>query len=251
MSQNQRVFAVVAHPDDIEFGMAGTLFLLQAAGYDIHYMNIANGCCGSLEHDSETTAAIRLQESQNAAAELNAVFHPPLCNDIEIFYEKELLRKMSSIMRHVAPDIVLTHALNDYMEDHVNTARLAISAAFTRGMPNFPVDPQHPAIDNTLTVYHAQPHGNRDQLGRIHHADFYIDIDSVIEKKAQILALHKSQKEWLDQSQGMDAYLECMKDISRETGTFSGNSTYAEGWTRHSHLGFCEAAADPLSRILQ
>ncbi|MFA6111669.1 MAG: PIG-L family deacetylase, partial [Candidatus Latescibacterota bacterium] len=35
------VFAVAAHPDDIEFGMAGTLLLLARAGCRLHYLNIA------------------------------------------------------------------------------------------------------------------------------------------------------------------------------------------------------------------
>ena len=42
-----RAFAVAAHPDDIEFMMAGTLILLGRAGYELHYMTIANGSCGS------------------------------------------------------------------------------------------------------------------------------------------------------------------------------------------------------------
>jgi LmbE family N-acetylglucosaminyl deacetylase len=39
--------AIAAHPDDIEFMMAGTLILLKHAGYDIHYMNVATGSCGT------------------------------------------------------------------------------------------------------------------------------------------------------------------------------------------------------------
>ena len=41
--------AIAAHPDDIEFYMAGTLLLLKRAGYEIHYMNVANGNCGSVD----------------------------------------------------------------------------------------------------------------------------------------------------------------------------------------------------------
>ncbi len=37
------VFAIVAHPDDIEFMMAGTLFLLKDAGADIHLWNDLSG----------------------------------------------------------------------------------------------------------------------------------------------------------------------------------------------------------------
>ena len=40
-------FALVAHPDDIEFMMAGTLVLLGQLGYELHYMNLANGSAGS------------------------------------------------------------------------------------------------------------------------------------------------------------------------------------------------------------
>ena len=39
--------AIAAHPDDIEFVMAGTLLRLAETGWSIHYFNIANGCCGS------------------------------------------------------------------------------------------------------------------------------------------------------------------------------------------------------------
>ena len=52
------VLAVSCHPDDIEFGMAGTMFLLKDAGCEIHYVNVANGCAGSLEHTPEETAAL-------------------------------------------------------------------------------------------------------------------------------------------------------------------------------------------------
>jgi hypothetical protein len=42
--------AIGAHPDDIEFTMAGTLALLKKAGFRIHCLNIASGSCGSLEY---------------------------------------------------------------------------------------------------------------------------------------------------------------------------------------------------------
>ena len=244
-----RVFAIVAHPDDIEFNMAGTLLLLKQAGCEIHYMNIANGSCGSMQHNAQETARIRLEESKAAAEFLGATFHAPLCNDLEIFYNHDLLTKLSSFMRDVSPDILLTHATNDYMEDHNNAGRLAVSASFTRGMPNYPVDPPRAAVNHDITVYHAQPHGNRDMLGNLHLPNLYVSIDSVIDNKTEALSKHVSQKHWLDQSQGMDAYLEDMKEISKECGSLSKVYTYAEGWTRHSHIGFCDSGSDPLSEL--
>ena len=39
--------------------MSGTLILLKEAGFAIHYMNLANGCCGTTEYDAETITKIR------------------------------------------------------------------------------------------------------------------------------------------------------------------------------------------------
>ena len=71
-------FAIAAHPDDIEFVMAGTMMLLKDAGYELHYMTIANGSCGSSELDAATIARIRRDEARAAAAYLGATFHERL-----------------------------------------------------------------------------------------------------------------------------------------------------------------------------
>lgn len=245
-----RIFAIAAHPDDIEFCMGGTLILLARAGCEVHYMNIANGSCGSVENDAETIASIRLREAKNAARCIEAVFHPPLVTDIEILYEKRLLAKVSSVMRAVAPDILLVPSPQDYMEDHMNTCRLAVTAAFCRSFRNFPVDPPREPIPNEVTVYHAQPHGNRDALNRLVRPDFFVNIDSVIEEKAGMLAEHKSQKEWLDHSQGLNAFLDTMRAYVREMGQLSTRCEFAEGWRRHNPLGLCAFSADPLADLL-
>ena len=65
-----------------------------------------------------------------------------------------------------------------------------------------------------------------------------------------MLALHASQKEWLDESQGMDSYLMAMEGASRKVGEMSGRFAYAEGWQRRLHLGFCAEDADPLAEAL-
>ena len=164
-ASKKRAFAVAAHPDDIEFVMAGTLILLAQAGYEIHYMNIANGCCGSSEFSAEHTAVAREKEAIAAADSIGAEFHPSLVNDLEIFYNDETLKQLAAVMREVSPEILLVHSPSDYMEDHMNACRLAVTAAFARGMPNYPTIPPRPPVEQTVTIYHAQPHGNRDPLG--------------------------------------------------------------------------------------
>ena len=274
-----RVLAIAAHPDDIEFCMAGTLILLGRAGCELHYMNIANGSCGSVEHDARTIAAIRLAEAQSAARRIGAAFHPPLVPDIEILYEPSLLARVASVMRDVAPDILLVPSPQDYMEDHMNACRLAVTAAFCRSMPNYAVDPPRPPVDNPVVVYHAQPYGNRDGLNQLVVPDLLVDIGSVMAEKASMLAEHRSQKEWLDHSQGLDAYLETMREharemceharemceharemrdharevreCAREMGARSGRFEFAEGWRRHNPLGLCDPGADPLAELLR
>src|SRR5512147_1682687 len=110
--------------------MAGTLILLRRAGYEIHYMNIANGSCGTTEYSKEEIIAIRRAEAQAAAASIGALFHESLVDDLAIFYEPGLLARVAAVMRAVAPEILLLQSPQDYMEDHQNAARLGVTAAF-------------------------------------------------------------------------------------------------------------------------
>lgn len=244
------VLAVAAHPDDIEFLMAGTLLLLGRAGYELHYWNLANGCCGSTENDEWATARIRREEAIRAAHSIGAYFHESICPDLGIFYDRPTLARVASVIREVAPEIILTHAPVDYMEDHTNTCRLVVTGAFSRAMPNFPVDPPRPTASSSTTIYHAQPYSHRDPLGQLVIPDFFVDVTPVLEDKVQMLAMHQSQKEWLDASQGLDSYLQTLRDLDAEAGKLSGKFAYAEGWRKHLHLGFCGPTDNPLAAAL-
>src|SRR5689334_9699955 len=129
--------AIAAHPDDIEFTMAGTLLLLREAGWRTHYLNISTGSCGSLVHKAGALRKIRRGEAMNAARVLGATFHESRADDLEIIYSVPLLRWLTGVIREVKPSIVLTHSPQDYMEDHTETCRLAVTATFARGIPNF------------------------------------------------------------------------------------------------------------------
>lgn len=244
------VLGVAAHPDDIEFMMSGTMMLLGDAGFDLHYMNVANGSCGTAVLPRDEIVAIRTREAQQAAQALGAVFHSPLVDDIDILYDPIQLRRLGAVVRQVAPDILLLQAPEDYMEDHTNCARLGVTAAFCRGMRNFVTEPPVPPVDKPVAVYHALPWGLQDQLRRPVQAEFYVDVSGVLSRKRSMLACHRSQKEWLDKSQGLDSYLNTMEDNCRAMGAASGRFEYAEGWRRHSHLGFCDEQYDPLTAAL-
>jgi LmbE family N-acetylglucosaminyl deacetylase len=242
--------AIAAHPDDIEFLMAGTLLLLRRQGWETHYFNIASGNVGSMRWDAAKTARVRRKEARAAAGQLGAQWHPPISNDLEIFYTDALLRKVCAVVRAAAPAIVLTHSLEDYMEDHMIAARLAVTAAFARGMPNYRTTPARRAVNQPTTVYHALPHGLCDGLRRRIVPDLFVNTNSVHAEKRAALACHASQKEWLDATQGMDSYLRALDQFSAEVGRMSRQYKHAEGWRRHAHLGFCREDDDPLRDLL-
>lgn len=240
------VLAIAAHPDDIEFVMAGTLLRLAALGWELHYFNLANGCCGSKSMGREQCASVRLAEAQASAAALGAAFYPPICNDLEVFYTPELHARVAAAVRQVQPAIILTHALIDYMEDHQNTARLAVGAAFARGIPNFATTPPMLSYDAPVAIYHAQPHGNRDPMGQLVKPDYCVDVTAHRDMKRHLLSLHASQGEWLGDTQALSSYLDTMEELNREVGQLSGQYELAEGWRKHHHLGFSAPNFDPL-----
>ena len=242
-------FAIACHPDDIEFMMAGTLTRLKEdLGYEIHYMNIANGSLGSEVYKAEELIKIRREEAVNSAKLMGAVYHESITNDLEVFYNSEQLAKVVAEIRKVKPQIVLTHGPYDYMEDHVNAGRLATSAAFCRGMMNFR-NVTEPMFSDEIAVYHSLPLSLKDQLNKPVIPDVFVDVTGVIEKKRAFLTCHRSQKEWLDASQGMDAYLDDMQNRCEAMGKLAGFCDFAEGWIHHNPCGFCAEDFDPLAEI--
>ncbi len=244
------VLAIGAHPDDIEFLMAGTLVLLRQAGCETHCLTLASGSCGSAVYSAARLRAIRRRESRAAARVLGAISHTSLVDDLEIYYERDTLARLAALVREINPGILLVPSPQDYMEDHTNTCRLAVSAAFVRGMRNFRTRPARQPVSGEVTVYHAMPHGLRDPLRRRVIPGAFVNTTRVQEQKRAALAQHRSQQDWLDTSQGLNEYLRTMEGFGLELGRMSRRFRYAEGWRRHLHYGFCAPGADPLRDLL-
>jgi hypothetical protein len=68
--------------------------------------------------------------------------------------------------------------------------------------------------------------------------------------KREALAAHKSQRGWLDTSQGISSFLLAMENMRLEVGRMSKRFKCAEGWRRHLHLGFSATDDDPLDEAL-
>ncbi len=242
--------AIGAHPDDIEFKMAGTLLLLKQAGWEIHCLNVSSGNCGSQHVPPDELADVRAREAREAADRLGAVWHPPFSSDLEILYDLYHLRRLAAVLHEVAPDIVLTHPPADYMEDHMITCRLAVTAAFTHSMPNFRTEPPTRPPFKEVAVYHAMPHGLCDGLRNPVTPDAFVDVTAMQEAKLHALRAHQSQQDWLDVSQGQNSYLAEMQRQDRAAGRLSGRFECSEGWRRHLHWGYTSEDCDPLGEAL-
>jgi N-acetylglucosamine malate deacetylase 1 len=242
--------AITAHPDDIEFRIAGALLLLKDRGWDIHCWNLCSGSLGSTVMTAAQTARTRRAEAREAARLMGAGWFPPLVPDMELLYELRHVRRICSVIREVKPTVILTHPPQDYMEDHMVACRLTVTGAFARNIPNHPCTPRRPPMMEPCTIYHCVPHGLGNNIREPFTPDLFVDITGVHARKRAALACHRSQKEWLDASQGMDSYLAAMDAEAVHLGRQSRRFKLAEAFRRHLHYGYCEAGDDPLAAAL-
>ena len=231
---SQRVLSLMAHPDDAEFFCAGTLIRMQEKGWEVHIASMTPGDCGSMELPPAQIARTRLEEGRRAAAMVRGQFHCLDCRDLLVCYDAPTIRRAVELVRTVAPAIVITHNPRDYMVDHEVTSTLARTACFGAPAPNFQTGalPGARAVAGIPHLYYAMPIEGIDIFGEAAPFSMAIDISGVIGLKADMLACHRSQREWLRAQHGMDEYIEAMKRWSAEVGRRAGVG-YAEGFRQH------------------
>jgi hypothetical protein len=74
LTPDRIAIAIAAHPDDIEFYMAGTLLRLKEADWEIHYLNLSSGNCGSLTLSAAKTRATRRCAMTSKSSMISAPF---------------------------------------------------------------------------------------------------------------------------------------------------------------------------------
>jgi LmbE family N-acetylglucosaminyl deacetylase len=108
----QRVLAIGAHPDDIEFGAGGTIAAWADAGTSVTMVIVTDGSKGTWDPDvaPDDLAATRVAEQEAAAAVLGVAEIRHLERvDGELEYTTELRREMCRHIREVKPDVVISH----------------------------------------------------------------------------------------------------------------------------------------------
>jgi N-acetylglucosamine malate deacetylase 1 len=226
--------SVLAHPDDAEFLCAGSLIrLAREHGWEIHIASMTAGDCGSAELPAEEIGRVRRAEGARAAARVGGRYHCLEERDLLVFYNESTLAKVTRLLRQVRPRLVFTHSPSDYMLDHEVTSAVVRAAAFAAPIPNFLADRGlGPVLGHIPHLYYCDPIEGKDPLGREVPPGFCIDVGTVLEEKAAMLASHASQREWLLKHHGIDQYVQAMRDWGAARGRACGVAC-AEGFRQH------------------
>lgn len=126
-----RVLAVGAHPDDLEIYAWGSLCAWAAMGADLTLAVATDGAAGGRMPTADL-ARLRMAEATDAAAALGAVPHLLGFPDGALFPDAALIGALRELVRATGPDVIVTHAANDYHADHrALSVALAQAAGFS------------------------------------------------------------------------------------------------------------------------
>ncbi|MBE9506452.1 MAG: PIG-L family deacetylase [Chloroflexi bacterium] len=219
-----RVMVVGAHPDDPEFGCAGTVVKWAQAGKAITYVLLTSGDKGSSDPDLHPgqLAALREEEQQAAARDLGVeqvIFlrYP----DGVLENTLELRRRLASLIRQHRPHIVITiDPWRRYQlhPDHRAAGQAALDAIYSaREWHIFPEQ----------LVGEVEPWRVREvYLFWTDRADYWEDISESIERRISALARHDSQV-----GVDMERLAERIREWTREMGEEPGYE-HAEAFKR-------------------
>ncbi|MHB0997678.1 MAG: PIG-L deacetylase family protein [Armatimonadota bacterium] len=216
------ILALGAHPDDIEFLCAGTLFKYKQQGHNIFIALTTSGNQGSNEYDSrEEIAAVREAEQLEAAKVLGAEVRFMRFDDEGLINTPESRRAVINAMRWANPDVILTNYPHDPSTDHGTTGKLVTDLILSMPGKNIPAD--EPPIAKKISVFYWDVPGGIDFLPEV-----YVDISDVLHLKLEALSKHESQVAWMANYTD-DDFLEYCTTLARFRGIQAG-CKYAEGF---------------------
>jgi LmbE family N-acetylglucosaminyl deacetylase len=192
-----RVLVVTAHPDDVDFGVAGSVAAFRAAGVDVAYCIVTNGEAGGSDRSMPRTemAEIRQREQRAAALavgvdDLTFLGYP----DGALAATMELRRDITRVIRRYRPDRVITQSPQrrwDFIyashPDHLAAGEAAVCAVYPDARNPF----AHPEL---LSDEGLEPHSvNEVWLMTADDPNRAVDISVTFETKMDALRSHQSQ----------------------------------------------------------
>jgi LmbE family N-acetylglucosaminyl deacetylase len=194
----ERVLVVIAHPDDVDFGAAGSVATWTDAGIDVTYCVVSDGAAGG--HDRSVSrrdmAELRRVEQTTAAKvvgvdDLVFLGYP----DGRLEPTLDLRRDLTRAIRQVRPQRVLSPSPErNYQRifashpDHLAAGEAALCAVYPDARNPF----AHPELlDEGLEPWVV----NEVWMMATSSADVFVDITEAIDRKLDALRSHVSQHE--------------------------------------------------------
>lgn len=201
----ERVLVVVAHPDDVDFGTAGTMAALVNAGSHVSYCLVTSGEAGDDEStlSSDDLTTLRQHEQHEAAAvvgveELHWLGHP----DGQVVNNLDLRRDLSRVIRMVRPEVVVTQPTTANWDriygshpDHLATAWATMAAVYP--------DSRNPRSHPELLKEGHEPHTVSQVwmmwMAAAEGTMMHVDITDTFEQKVKALRCHSSQTDRIEE----------------------------------------------------
>ncbi len=191
----RRALVVVAHPDDVDFGSAGTVAYLTGHGVDVAYCLVTSGDAGGDEstHTRDERAAIREAEQTAAAkevgvSELTFLRWP----DGRVEPTLTLRREIARVIRAHRPDLVITQSPERNYErirashpDHLAAGEATLRAVYP--------DARNPHAFSELVRDGYEPHAVRQVWLAGASPSMVVDITKTFPRKIAALSKHESQ----------------------------------------------------------
>ncbi|HSF34222.1 MAG TPA: PIG-L family deacetylase [Candidatus Tectomicrobia bacterium] len=167
-----KLMAMMAHPDDAEIWAGGTICKHAERGDEtfILYMAAAEG-------------SVRGEEAKRGAAILGAQVAFAGLTDGQVRDTPETCERVSAILMHFAPDILITHWIDDVHADHTSTAAI-VQRVLPFVMSHIGKAPRLWACDTCFS------RGARGSFV----ADIYVDITAQWTRKLAAIRVHQSQQ---------------------------------------------------------
>ncbi len=225
----ERVLVVAAHPDDIEFGAAGTVARWIDEGARVRYLLITRGDKGSDDPtaDPHELGVLREAEQRRAAAELGVEGVDFLDEpDGQVEPSLRLRERVTYAIRRVQPEIVMTHdptvlfVNNEWVNhpDHRAVGMVTVDAVFPTAR-----DPLN--LREHLEAGLAPWKVAELYLWSTNEANQLVDIGATLDRKIAALRCHESQfREFADTERWL-------RRTSEELGERAGYRA-AEGFRR-------------------
>ncbi len=192
-----KILAVAAHPDDLDFGCAGSTATWVAAGDEVVYCIVTDGQAGGSDRNMPRDEMARIRRAeQTAAAERVGVteIHWLGFADGAVEANLALREAISRVIRVVRPDRVVTQQPTRNLDriygshpDHTATGEAALCAVYPDARNPF-------AFPSLLDDEGLEPHAVPEVwLVGGPDADTFVDITDAFDAKIEALVSHESQ----------------------------------------------------------